>query len=119
MESHKLVLPEHLNQFGLLFGGNMLKWVDEFAWIAASMDHPDCNFVTIAFDKVEFRKGVKEGTILKFVSTETNLGKTSVQYKVDVFRGKDQGELAEAVFTTQVTLVNIDDSGNKVQLPKT
>jgi hypothetical protein len=30
MENHKLVLPEHLNQYGFLFGGNLLKWVDEY-----------------------------------------------------------------------------------------
>jgi len=117
MESHKLVLPEHLNQFGYVFGGNMLKWVDEFAWIAASMGHPSCNFVTIAFDRVEFHKGVKEGTILKFIATETKLGNTSVQYKINVCRGRSQGENEEAVFTTQVTLVNIDESGKKTKLP--
>lgn len=28
METYKLVLPEHLNPYGYLFGGNLLKWVD-------------------------------------------------------------------------------------------
>ena len=56
MENHKLVLPEHLNHYGYLFGGYLLKWVDEYAWIAASLDYPDCNFVTVALDKVEFKK---------------------------------------------------------------
>ena len=36
MESYKVVRPEHLNHFGHLFGGCLLKWVDEIAWIAAS-----------------------------------------------------------------------------------
>ncbi len=66
MENHKLVLPEYLNHFGFLFGGYLLKWVDEYAWIAASLDYPGSNFVTIAMDKVEFRKSVRKGTILKF-----------------------------------------------------
>ncbi|HSO80381.1 MAG TPA: hotdog domain-containing protein, partial [Chromatiaceae bacterium] len=35
MESYKVVRPEHLNHFGHLFGGCLLKWVDEIAWIAA------------------------------------------------------------------------------------
>ena len=118
MENYKLVLPEHLNQFGHLFGGNMLKWVDEFAWIAASVDYPDCNLVTIGFDAVEFKKGVQEGTILRFVATKTKAGRTSVQYKVDVFRGGSEKKGADSVFTTHVTLVNIDDYGNKVALPK-
>jgi acyl-CoA hydrolase len=85
MENHKLVLPEHLNHFGYLFGGNLLKWVDEYAWIAASLDHPGCHFVTIAMDKVEFRKSVKEGTILKFTAEKIKQGNTSVQYSVNVY----------------------------------
>jgi len=31
MNQYKLALPEHLNHYGYLFGGNMLKWVDEYA----------------------------------------------------------------------------------------
>ena len=65
MENHKLVLPEHLNQYGFLFGGHLLQWVDESAWIAATLDYPGYNFVTIGMDKVEFKKSVRQGTILK------------------------------------------------------
>ena len=56
MENYKLVLPEHLNHFGDLFGGNLLKWVDESAWIAATREHPGCRFVTIAMDEVDRQK---------------------------------------------------------------
>ena len=100
MENYKLVLPEHLNHYGYLFGGNLLKWVDEVAYIAASLDYPGCNFVTIGMDKVEFKKGVREGTILRFTTTKTRVGKTSVSYQVDVTRGSDQK--AESIFSTNV-----------------
>ena len=40
MENRRLVLPEHLNHFGFLFGGQLLRWVDGTAWIAASLDYP-------------------------------------------------------------------------------
>ena len=33
INQYKLVLPEHLNHYGYLFGGNMLKWADEYSWI--------------------------------------------------------------------------------------
>ena len=35
VQHFRLVMPEHMNHFGDLYGGNMLKWVDEIAWIAA------------------------------------------------------------------------------------
>jgi acyl-CoA hydrolase len=74
MESYKLVLPEHLNHYGYLYGGNLLKWVDEIGWIAASRDYPGYNFVTVAMDRVEFRKSVREGTILRFEALKTDVG---------------------------------------------
>ena len=118
MENHKLVLPEHLNQYGYLFGGYLLQWVDEYAWIAASLDHPECNFVTIGMDKVEFRQSVRGGSILKFAVTKVRTGTTSVQYEVNVFRG-GRGEAEEdCVFATRVTLVRVDEDGKKTALPR-
>ena len=40
MDNHKLVMPEHLNHYGYLFGGNLLQWVDEYAYIANVPEHP-------------------------------------------------------------------------------
>src|SRR5208282_3246501 len=118
MENYKLVLPEHLNQFGYLFGGNLLKWVDEIAWIAASLDFPGCTFVTIGMDRVEFRKSVKEGSILRFVVEKAKIGKTSVQYAVNVFnedKETEGGDDKEA-FSTHVTFVCLDNEGSKADI---
>jgi len=118
MENHKLVLPEHLNQFGFLFGGNLLKWVDEYAWIAASLDFPGCNFVTIGMDRVEFKKSVREGTILKFIVEKTETGTTSVRYRVHVYHGNSSMDDKQLIFATHVTFVRVDKQGKKTPLPK-
>lgn len=112
MENHRLVLPEHMNQFGFLFGGYLLKWVDEMAWMAASMDFKPCLFVTVGMDDVSFRKSVTEGTILRFETTQIKRGNTSVTYLVRVLKEE------EAIFTTDVTLVRVDEQGRKQSLPK-
>lgn len=118
MENHKLVLPQHMNQYGFLFGGDLLKWTDEYAWIAASQDYPGCNFVTIGLDKVEFRRSVRKGTILKFIAEKTRAGKTSVQYHMKVFRGNSLDEENDLIFSTNVTYVRVDQEGRKIPLPK-
>ena len=118
MKNHKLVLPEHLNQYGFLFGGNLLKWVDEISWIAASLDYPGCNFVTIGMDKVEFRKSVREGTILTFEVTKAKAGNTSVQYGVTVAGKAIETGGEELIFSTNVTFVRIDEHGKKLPLPQ-
>jgi len=116
MENHKLVLPGHLNQYGFLFGGDLLKWVDEYAWIAATLEYPDCNFVTIGMDRVEFKRSVKKGTILKFIVEKIKSGRTSVQYLVHVYRG-DNRDMGDLIFSTSVTFVRVDQDGRKIPLP--
>tara|TARA_R110000850_G_scaffold10259_18_gene36867 strand:+ start:3015 stop:3356 length:342 start_codon:yes stop_codon:yes gene_type:complete len=112
MENHRLVLPEHLNQFGFLFGGYLLKWVDEMAWMAATLDYPDCLFVTAGMNEVSFRKSVQGGSILRFETHQMQVGTTSLTYCVKALRK------SEVIFTTHVTLVRINQSGGKQTLPK-
>ncbi len=112
MENHRLVLPEHLNQYDFLFGGYLLMWVDEMAWMAASLDYPDCLFVTVGMNDVSFRKSVRGGSILRFETKRARVGDTSVTYVVRVFR-----ENAE-IFSTDVSLVHVDATGRKQSLPK-
>lgn len=116
VETYKLVMPEHLNHFGFLFGGYMLKWVDEIAWIAATQEFPECKFVTIAMDEIEFRQSVKEGTILRFQAELTRRGTTSVQYTVTVTKGDEQPDSPHPVFSNHVTMVRVDEQGNKKPL---
>jgi acyl-CoA hydrolase len=116
MENHKAVRPEHLNHHGFLFGGYLLQWVDEQAWIAASLDYPGHDFVTVGLDKVEFKKSVRQGSILQFVARRTRRGRTSVTYRIRVLRGDHKAD-HRPIFTTQVTLVCIDKDGHKQLLP--
>lgn len=112
MENHRLVLPGHMNQYGFLFGGYLLAWVDEMAWMAASRDYPGCQLVTVGMREVAFKKSVREGTVLRFQARCTRTGETSVSYAVVVSR--DEAE----IFTTEVTLVRVDAEGRKQSLPK-
>jgi acyl-CoA hydrolase len=110
METHRLVLPADLNQYGFLFGGRLLAWIDEASWIAASLDYPHCQFVTVGLDRVEFRHGVREGTILRICCGHVREGKTSVTYEVRV---SDERAGPGDIFCTRVTFVSVDDSGRK------
>ena len=118
MTTYKLVLPEHLNHYGFLFGGYLLQWVDEASWIAASCAYPGCRFVTIGMDRVEFRKGVRKGAILRLECDREQVGRTSVTYRVEVFRQSPPAAgNAEPMFNTRVTLVRVDARGRKQPLP--
>lgn len=114
MKTHRLVMPGDLNQYGFLFGGKMLSWVDEACWIAASLDYPQSRFVTVGMDHVEFRHGVQEGVILEIECNKQKQGSTSVSYQVEVRQGGGKGN--NTIFSTCVTFVNVDQRGNKLAI---
>ncbi len=107
-------MPGDLNQYGFLFGGRMLSWVDEACWIAASLDYPQCQFVTVGMAKVEFHHGVGEGVILEIDCRRKKQGDTSVSYEVSVNRGRCDNE--EVIFSTCVSFVNVDKNGDKCSI---
>ncbi len=114
MISYKLVMPEHMNQYGVLFGGNLLKWVDETAWMAVSTDYPGSRFVTIGMDRVEFKKGVTGGSILRFEITRQRVGRTSVTYGAAVSRRELHQSDEVTIFTTDITFVRVNEQGVKI-----
>lgn len=110
METQRLVLPGDLNHWGFLFGGRLLAWIDEASWIAASLDFPDCRFVTVGMDTVEFHHSVRQGTILAIRCEKVRIGTTSVTYSVQV---QDRKANPGPIFSTRVTFVSVDEDGKK------
>ena len=118
MLNHKLVLPGHLNHYGYLFGGYLLQWVDEYAYITANLENPGHRFVTIALDNVVFKKVIRLGSILKFDINSTRLGNSSATYNVKVFSDSIESGSETLVFVTNITFVNINNDGKKEAINK-
>jgi acyl-CoA hydrolase len=110
MHHHTIVLPEYLNDQGFLFGGNLLKWVDEYAYITASLDFPGNRFVTISLDTVNFQHPILLGEILRFDINCLRRRNSSLQYSVKVFGEKLAGH-DEPLFETNISFVNVNAQG--------
>ena len=119
MNTFTIVRPEHLNHHGYLFGGQLLKWVDEFAWLVAARDFTGCTLVTRAMDHIEFTTRVMPGAILRFSVLAEKVGTTSVTYKVMVFADEPGAHEERPVFSNRITFIRLDADGNKKALPKT
>lgn len=109
---YKLVLPEFLNDQGSLFGGYLLKWIDEYAYVTASLLFPGNKFVTIALDDVVFKHAISMGEILGFEVEQSRIGNSSVQFAVKVRGERDVDGEKTVYFETHITFVNIDEHGN-------
>jgi len=118
LDTFAIVRTEHLNAEGYLFGGQMLKWVDEFAWIVAQRDFSGFALVTRGMDKIEFQTPVYNGAILRFNVRHYTQGTSSVTYRVVVFSDERGASEEKQVFTTLVTFACIDEKGKKKTLPK-
>jgi acyl-CoA hydrolase len=106
-ESTLLVRPEHLNHHGFLFGGRLLEWLDEQAYICAISNlKPEANLVTVAIDRVEFKFSVEEGSLLRFQSQIAHVGRTSVTVFTQVFRKRESVD--EEIFRAYVSFVCLD-----------
>lgn len=118
MEHYKIVLPADLNDYGRLFGGTLLKWVDEIAYIRVSLDFPGQHFVTIGLDHVEFRHPISQGQILRFKCEKTRIGNTSVSYHVSVYGARYATDTEQVLFENNISFVCVDRDGNKTKIKK-
>ena len=116
MTTYKLVMPEDMNHYGFLFGGKMLMWIDEVAWIAVSNEYPGERFVTVGMSEVTFQKSVHPRAVLRFDVQKKRVGTTSVTYHVDVYRRDIEAAEEEHVFHTDITFVHVDAQGKKLAL---
>ncbi len=114
MQTFTVVMPEHLNQRGVLFGGVLLAWVDEYAWLAATWEHPGCDFVTVSVEQAVFKHSVVNGSILRFEMKKSRTGKTSITYIVEVYARAPMESEQVMVFTTSVVFVRLDKDGKKM-----
>ena len=101
MEHHRIVLPEYLNDQGNLFGGYLLKWIDEFAYITVN---------------IEFKHPIKCGQILRFLVEQARLGTSSVEYEVGVYGERRIAEHDKLLFATRISFVNIAESGENAPI---
>ncbi|ADD68476.1 thioesterase superfamily protein [Denitrovibrio acetiphilus DSM 12809] len=117
METYTLVRPEHLNHYGYLFGGVLLKWIDECAFLTAAKNFRGVSFVTVAMDKIVFKHQVANGSVLRFKVEPVKQGTTSITYEVKVFGDAPCAEREQEVFSTNITFVSIDKNGRPTPLP--
>ena len=110
--SYFLVRHQDLNHAGTLFGGKMMAWADELAFIAASLTHPGCTFVTKVFEKFDFIHGPGEGAIVRIDSRVVSKGTSSVRVEVSGFWAQD----GKPIFSTQAIMVNAH-GGHSVPIP--
>jgi acyl-CoA hydrolase len=79
----ELVLPEHTNALGTIFGGQVMSWIDIAAAIAA-MKHSRQTVVTASIDALHFLAPIKLGYIVHIQASVNFASRTSMEVGVRV-----------------------------------
>lgn len=114
-EQQYLICPAHINHYGRLFGGQLLKWIDELAGIVA-MRHSGSTITTAAIDNLQFRAPAYTGDIVVLRGWVTSVGRTSMEIRVDTYRESLDGS-REMINQAYIDMVAIDSNGRPQEVP--
>ncbi|MEN9706717.1 MAG: hypothetical protein RIS31_283, partial [Actinomycetota bacterium] len=82
--TRKWVRPEDLNANGTLFGGSLLKWIDEEATIYAILQLGNRRVVTKLISEINFVSSAIEGDLVEMGLVATKFGTTSITMRAEV-----------------------------------
>lgn len=79
----EMVLPQHTNALGSIFGGTVMSWIDIAGAIAAGK-HAQCTVVTASIDALHFIAPIKLGHVVELKACVNATGRTSMEVGVRV-----------------------------------
>src|SRR5438105_4621738 len=84
--TRKIVTPPQLNPNGTLFGGVLMSWIDEVAFMSARRYSGRPFVVTASIDNITFLMPLRSGEHVLLTSQVNYVGRTSMEIGVKVER---------------------------------
>ena len=107
-----VMMPKDTNPHGTIFGGVLLSYIDQAGAIAARREvslrkgNTNAVFVTVAFNRCEFKMPVLVGDVVKFNAKAVRVGRTSITMHIDVIAERGASEIP--VTDAEVVYVAVD-----------
>src|SRR5687767_6197326 len=115
-ETAQLMMPQHANVLGHVFGGVVLSMMDTTAAVSA-IRHARLACVTVSVDRVDFREPVHVGDLVIMKSSVNYVGRTSMEIGVRVETENLVTGLKRHTNSCYLTFVAIDRNGKPVPVP--
>ena len=106
--SRRMIKHEDLNHISRLFGGTVLSWIDEEAWVYAACQMKTNNIVTKFISEINFMASAQLGDAIEIGLKTVDIGTSSLTIACDV-RNKVSKESIVAV--DRITFVSINSDG--------
>lgn len=117
VEMTELVLPQHTNALGTIFGGVILSWVDISAAICAQR-HSTRAVVTASIDAMHFLAPIRLGWIVNIKSSINFTSKSSCEVGVKITAENPLTQEHHHTASAYVTMVALDSNGKPCLIPQ-
>lgn len=111
----QIVLNEHINGAGRLFGGRLMEWIDIVAGVAARR-HSGRNVTTASVDTLSFKAPAYLNDTVSIEGVVTCTGRTSMEVRVDTYVEALDGERS-MINRAYLVLVALDAQGHPTPVP--
>ncbi len=106
--TRKWVKPEDLNPNGSLFGGSLLRWIDEEAAIYSIIQLDNHRVVTKFISDINFVSSAKKGDIIEMGMEVVSFGKTSLTLTCQV---RNKLTRKRILSIEKLVFVNLNEAG--------
>ncbi len=114
--SRKLIKPENLNARNTLFGGALLRWIDEEAGIYAMTKLDTKNVVTKYISEIDFVSSASQGDVIEIGLGFKGVGRTSISFSCEV---RNVFSKHSIIKIENIVFVMVDENGNAIPYGKT
>ena len=112
----ELMMPQHANIMGNVFGGVILSLVDRVAAVCA-IRHATKQCVTVSVDKVDFKEPIHVGELITAYARVNFAGRTSMEVGVKIIAENVLTGARRHTNSCYVTYVALDNNGVPSEVP--
>ena len=115
-EQVHILMYEHINGEGRLFGGRLMEWIDVVAGVVARR-HAGMTITTVTVDRLEFLAPAYLGDTIVLDGRITYVGNTSMEVRVDTYVEKLSGE-KERINRAYLVMVGLGKDDRPARVPR-
>lgn len=116
-ETSEIMMPQHSNVLGHIFGGVILSMMDKTAAVSA-FRHARNACVTVSIDRVDFREPIHVGDLIIMKASVNFTGRTSMEVGVRVEAEDMISGNRRHTNSCYLTFVAIDRNGRPMEIPQ-
>ena len=116
-EMSQLMLPQHANLAGMVYGGTILSIADSVAYVCASR-HAGPNCVTVSVDRVDFHEPIRIGELVTFFASVNYVGRSSMEVGIKILAEDLKTGKKRHTNSCYFTMVSVNNLGKPAEVPR-